>query len=703
MAEQTIVIPKLNKEALLAAVDYLIEKNAWILPLPGQYGRSYSKDEYDEAKKSSNLDSPVMRTWKKSPRHVMQQGAKTLTTEFNTWIGLVPASVHLLALDVDTQDTADIDAFNKRNKLVPLKIRSPKKGLHYIYHVLPGTSARQTTWAVGKSKGDVRYSAGYIILWDPAKLIAWMQEEIKGNRFTSRIYTELMDEKQKTKGKKATQQRNTGAQNQTLHEYIKEIEADPNKHYPPGGRNEQLRDDMWHLIKYSAGGELYNRLLNCWLAAHSPDERVKYTQEFNSMRQRSEEKFDDDAKIPPGTYNTKNARNLHEQLMQLGLTYSWNIRKNQMDWKDTLNERQPTPEQHSEFELNIIERIENKFWFQRSRGKPKPLRYQDSEFRQFMLANIYENNRYHDDFRRWIESLPPWDKTDRLENLIENTFGIQNERNQHRERARWASLYLCLAPIQRTYRPGCKIDEIPVLIGEPRIGKSALIRELLPPERLQEWHQDQFDITAAARERRETLSGRVLIELAEMANIGRQMQKQKAWLTSTQDTARDAYARKVTTVPRRFAIIGTADRTEVLPRDPSGNRRFVIIKLKDRCNIEETIPPIREQLWAEALFLYNLGMAANLPAALYQAQANTNNIYIQANDLYDNLVAELDKEKTYTVEQLLKQNDIMYNQRNANHLATALKLEGWIKGQYRQNGTRKRAYKHKSNINKKLL
>ena len=59
----------------------------------------------------------------------------------------------------------------------------------------------------------------------------------------------------------------------------------------------------------------------------------------------------------------------------------------------------------------------------------------------------------------------------------------------------WCSRYLPLGAAWRTYRPGAKFDEMPVLIGPQGAGKSTALRRLLPPEH-PEWFSDGLRLSA---------------------------------------------------------------------------------------------------------------------------------------------------------------------------------------------------------------
>ena len=59
--------------------------------------------------------------------------------------------------------------------------------------------------------------------------------------------------------------------------------------------------------------------------------------------------------------------------------------------------------------------------------------------------------------------------------LLIDLFGAEDT-----ERNRWAGRYIPIGAIQRTFDPGCKLDEILVLVGEQGSGKSTYVRQIPP-------------------------------------------------------------------------------------------------------------------------------------------------------------------------------------------------------------------------------
>ena len=226
-----------------------------------------------------------------------------------------------------------------------------------------------------------------------------------------------------------------------------------------------------------------------------------------------------------------------------------------------------------------------------------------------------------DPFIEWLEALPEWDGNLRFAGWLTQVF--EAERSPLVE---WASRFIFLGPMWRAFKPGYKLDEMPVLIGPQGCGKSTALRWVLPPEE-GEWFADSLNLADDSKARAEALQGRVLVEASEMTGGSRaDLESLKAFISRTDDGGvRLAYRANPEPLPRRAVIVGTSN-DDCLPNDPTGNRRFVAIRLQDGdpANLRTYLDTNREQLWAEALDVYCSGTEARLPEDLFACQAVSN-------------------------------------------------------------------------------
>ena len=324
-----------------------------------------------------------------------------------------------------------------------------------------------------------------------------------------------------------------------------------------------------------------------------------------------------------------------------------------------------------------------------------PFKASVSEYAQWILATVFDEqiDPFISDF---LWGLPEWDGVKRLDTLLIDLFNAPDD-----QFTRWASRYLPLAAIQRTYEPGCKLDEMPVLFGPQGIGKSAYGSALLGGSG--EFFRDSLSLSGSDKEQIEAMIGGVIIEIAELTGIRRaHTDHLKAFLSRQVDYVRLAYRRDPVRIPRRCVFFGTTDRAEVLPNDPAGNRRFVVIECKCTAldddgeplsvNVEAfmaeqvTTTPFptsrREQIWAEAMHLSNAENAkANLPWELKKEQAERNKEYRSGDEYLEAMVARLalpDPINGWTMADIFDDLDLPSNV-NKRSFGEAMKLVGWTK------------------------
>ena len=251
----------------------------------------------------------------------------------------------------------------------------------------------------------------------------------------------------------------------------------------------------------------------------------------------------------------------------------------------------------------LITTIAKRFSYSVKRGE-SPLKYGRDNWNLNFSALL--KDREVDPFILWLEALPQWDRTERIDKYLIEVFKTGDSAI-----ARWVSQFLLLGPIQRGYKPGSKLDEMPVFWGAQGIGKSALLRSLLPPEH-DSWFCDSLNLTGDTKTRAETLQGRVLVEVSEMTGARQaDLENLKTFISQQDDgTVRFAYRRDPETMLRRCILAGTSNNESMLPNDPSGLRRFFPLRLNaPKHATEPYIAEQREQLWAEALIRYRKGGA----------------------------------------------------------------------------------------------
>ena len=317
--------------------------------------------------------------------------------------------------------------------------------------------------------------------------------------------------------------------------------------------------------------------------------------------------FDPPAELEPrgrlGRVSGKDADGLAQALDTLGIRLRLNTRSHRGQFERDGKDWEDLDDYHA---ATMRRTINRRFIYETTRGI-SPLKFGRESWADYTLA-LYDDNRV-DPFQEWLEQLPEWDGKPRLDGWLNECFVIAPESETL---ATWAGVFMLLGPIARTFKPGLKLDESAVLIGPGAIGKSTVIRYVLPPD-YPDFFSDALNLSGDDKSRVEALQGRVIVECSEMAGATRADQEMlKAFCSRQNDgTIRLAFRRDPETMLRRAVIVGTSDRDTPLPNDHN-LRRFVPVYLLDGSPeaITKYLDGNREQLWAEALERHRRGVSA---------------------------------------------------------------------------------------------
>lgn len=157
-----------------------------------------------------------------------------------------------------------------------------------------------------------------------------------------------------------------------------------------------------------------------------------------------------------------------------------------------------------------------------------------------------------------------------------------------------------ISAVARPLEPGCKVDTVLILVGPQGALKSSFFKALTDP-----WFVDTpINISNDEVRAYMTMRRAWILEWAELEALlrARDMTSVKAFLSSCCDSYVPKHARFSIDVMRGGIIVGSTNSDEFLS-DDSGHRRFWPIMTGD-INIAK-VAELRDQLWAEAVALYN--------------------------------------------------------------------------------------------------
>ena len=195
-----------------------------------------------------------------------------------------------------------------------------------------------------------------------------------------------------------------------------------------------------------------------------------------------------------------------------------------------------------------------------------------------------------------------WDGKPRVEQFLHDVMKADDS-----DYIRECSRLIFAGGVHRAYNPGCKFDDMIVLIGGQGAGKSTIVRWLNIDD---QFYQEIK--TISGKEGIEAIRGVWIGEVSELMAMTRVKEAEavKAYITSQKDSYRPPYQKNVQTIPRRCVFIGTTNNPQFLT-DKTGNRRFYPVVCKsDGYKLLDHEKEVREyirQAWAEAVQLYREG------------------------------------------------------------------------------------------------
>jgi putative DNA primase/helicase len=228
----------------------------------------------------------------------------------------------------------------------------------------------------------------------------------------------------------------------------------------------------------------------------------------------------------------------------------------------------------------------------------KPLKFEVNDIAQ-ALGLVARRRTVHP-VREWLSSLK-WDGKPRLEAELPTILGHEAHGFEARLLRRWL-----VSAVARAMEPGCKADNVLILLGKQRAKKSTFFDRLGGP-----WFTDS-DVKPGDKDGQLKMRKKWIIEWGELDDIksSRSMELVKKFLSQRTDFFRSPYGKDTIERDRHCVFAGTSNEDEIFS-DPTGNFRFWPIQLRltgpriDAAFLEDN----REQLFAEACALFEGGRA----------------------------------------------------------------------------------------------
>ena len=217
------------------------------------------------------------------------------------------------------------------------------------------------------------------------------------------------------------------------------------------------------------------------------------------------------------------------------------------------------------------------------------------------LRILFAEREYHP-IKQIIEAVQ-WDGKSRIKELFVKWLKCEDT-----PYIREVTRLVFAGGIHRLYNPGCKFDDVAVLIGTKQgEGKSSFVRWLAM--------RDEFftEVTEIEGQKGiEAIEGAWICEIAELLAVTKtkEVEAVKSYITKLVDRYRRPFDRRTTDHKRQCVFIGTTNKEQFLT-DKTGNRRWYPVKVNssgyDLHDHKEEIQADILQAWVEAKYLYDKG------------------------------------------------------------------------------------------------
>ena len=325
---------------------------------------------------------------------------------------------------------------------------------------------------------------------------------------------------------------------------------------------------------------------------------------------------------------------------------------------------------------------------------PKPLIHD-------AIVEIASTNRFHP-IKNWLNDLPEWDGTPRIENLLTDNFEI--EKNKYTEEI--MQIFFC-ALLSRIYHPGSKVDMMFILAGDTRAGKSTFFKSLAIEN---EYFIDTQIPDLDSHKYIPLFKNKLIFEWQELNMFNKyDINKIKAFISTCSEVDREAYRRDATEHKRQFIICATTNQDQFL-LDETGNERFYIMNVKKKLTYKDyisikkveyikSIYENKKQIYAEALFLYENKFSLKLSKESNLILDNVRENAFKKDELEETILFWLEnipKEIQNISKHKIQANDIIIhclkeipakNKGLANRIGTILKRNGYYRKSCRDGKT----------------
>jgi len=210
--------------------------------------------------------------------------------------------------------------------------------------------------------------------------------------------------------------------------------------------------------------------------------------------------------------------------------------------------------------------------------------------------SVASRQHSHHPVKDYLDGLT-WDGTPRLGSWLHDHLGVGVSAYASNVGTWWM-----ISAVARIFKPGCKADHVLIFEGEQGLCKSGALGVLGGA-----WFTDELP-DLSDKDARQQLRGIWIVEMPELSTLGRSgVAVAKKFFAQSTDRYRPSFGTKARNYPRQCIFAGSVNEHGYL-QDPTGNRRFWPVLVTRRADLP-ALRLVRDQLWAEAVYLYHEGHA----------------------------------------------------------------------------------------------
>lgn len=544
-------------------------------------------------------------------------------------IGLVPSSLGLCVLDIDVSKELDAQtrlelakiAYRHTREQFPSSafVAASQSGMPHIYYHTHGAS-NNMKWLYG----DFICGSGQVAITNPQKIIPMLRAAAE-SEVSNRYFLDpsaLLSKDAEPRIGALNAHMNTG-----ISRVLRELKQKSGRR----GEGEETNKTLVKAVSVMAGFHLDRDLVfsvveaitSQWEMPYSAERlRIEFDSAYswgqdNPLGHRPDYKIQDMQILPDSV------EGFERGLQLLGIEAARDALLDTHIWKEPGGDWKPFDSPDNDFLRTLFKKN-----FRLPAEKVRRWQLSDSEWRQTVNGFMHTHTR--NPVKSYFDGLRgSWDGKPRVFDWFCEHFKTEmpDFGTVEYEYLEFAVMALFGNLIWRVYEPGAMTRCTPILVGPPETGKSTLVRNMLPPE-LTGYLNPNFSFhtgSGAIVETETSLLGYVLAEFAELDGLSRaQVSQVKAFFTLDAAVARFKYNKFASRVLRRTHIIGTANLDMQLPDDEAAQMRFVVIDVEKDGEPHSSLPPVRDQLWAECLARFDRGERWNfMPKHLKRQQLKT--------------------------------------------------------------------------------